>query len=60
MRERMAQVPPDAIVLDLMLPGDDGLNLVRVLRKVSDADPDGVGARRGDAACSGGRLTGTS
>jgi len=36
MRERMAQVPPDAIVLDLMLPGDDGLNLVRVLRKVSD------------------------
>lgn len=36
MRERMARAPPDAIVLDLMLPGEDGLSLARGLRKSGD------------------------
>ena len=36
MRERMAQDPPDAIILDLMLPGEDGLSLARALRRVSE------------------------
>jgi DNA-binding response OmpR family regulator len=36
MHERMARAPPDAIVLDLMLPGEDGLSLARGLRKSGD------------------------
>ena len=32
MRARMAEAPPDALVLDLMLPGEDGLSIARDLR----------------------------
>ena len=32
MRAALAQRPPDAIVLDLMLPGEDGLSLTRAVR----------------------------
>ena len=39
----MRQTPPDLILLDLMLPGTDGLTLCREIRRFSDADRHGDG-----------------
>lgn len=36
MRQRMAQALPDLVVLDIMLPGEDGLSLARTLRRHSN------------------------
>src|ERR1700732_3055928 len=36
MRRVMTQAPVDLIILDLMLPGEDGLTLARMLRDESD------------------------
>jgi two-component system, OmpR family, phosphate regulon response regulator OmpR len=36
MHRQLAAAAPDAIVLDLMMPGEDGLSLARGLRKTSD------------------------
>jgi len=36
MHKQLAAATPDAIVLDLMMPGEDGLSLARGLRKTSD------------------------
>src|SRR5712672_1345883 len=36
MRRVMAQSPVDLVILDLMLPGEDGLTLARILRDESD------------------------
>lgn len=32
MRDLLSQTPPDAIVMDLMLPGEDGLSLTRAIK----------------------------
>jgi two-component system phosphate regulon response regulator OmpR len=36
MRQHMAQAMPDLLVLDIMLPGEDGLSLARALRQTSN------------------------
>ncbi len=36
MRQRIAAAPPDLVVLDIMLPGEDGLSLARALRRQSN------------------------
>jgi DNA-binding response OmpR family regulator len=36
MHERMSVAPPDIVVLDIMLPGEDGLSLARTLRRQSN------------------------
>ncbi|WP_404385642.1 response regulator [Caenispirillum salinarum] len=39
MHARMAEAAPDLLVLDLMLPGEDGLSLCRALRAAGDRTP---------------------
>lgn len=36
LRKAMAQEKPDLLILDIMLPGEDGLSLLRYLRKKTD------------------------
>ncbi len=48
-RESVAQVPPDAIVLDVMLPDGDGRDLCRELRAASDVPIVLLTARGADA-----------
>ena len=49
MRRALEQTHVDLIVLDLMLPGEDGLKLCRELRApIADSDAHADGARRGD------------
>ncbi|WP_458232435.1 response regulator [Roseateles sp. P5_E8] len=48
MRQAMAATKPDVIVLDLMLPGEDGLALLRWLGTQADAPPVLMLTARGD------------
>ncbi|MGH7093668.1 MAG: response regulator, partial [Stellaceae bacterium] len=43
MRRMLAQSPVDLVILDLMLPGEDGLTLARSLRGESGGSESGVG-----------------
>ena len=49
MREAIAQSACDLIILDLTMPGEDGLELCRELRKTSDV-PIVMLTARGDAS----------
>ena len=48
MRRALDRSRPDIVVLDLMLPGDDGLTLCRDLRAIEPAGDHAHRARRGD------------
>ncbi|PZP31003.1 MAG: DNA-binding response regulator [Roseateles depolymerans] len=48
MRRHLAAARPDAIVLDLMLPGEDGLSLLRWLQTQADTPPVLMLTARGD------------
>ena len=47
----LARRRPDLMVLDLMLPGEDGLSVCRHLGRCRASDPDADGEERRDRSC---------